>query len=38
MSPDVNVINQFLRGKGAQKPTEAQKKAIVDAASRLAKK
>ena len=37
MNPDVNEINQFLRGKAAQKPTEAQKKAIVAAASRLAK-
>jgi hypothetical protein len=37
MNPDVNEINQFLRGKAAQKPTEAQKQAIVAAASRLAK-
>ncbi|MEY2507484.1 MAG: hypothetical protein QOH01_1813 [Verrucomicrobiota bacterium] len=37
MNPDVDEINQFLRGKAAQKPTDAQKKAIVAAASRLAK-
>jgi hypothetical protein len=36
MDPNVNDINAFLRGKTAPKATEAQKKAIVDAASRLA--
>jgi hypothetical protein len=37
MNPDRNEINQFLQGKAAQQPTEAQKKAIVAAAFRLAK-
>jgi hypothetical protein len=36
MTPDVDEINRFLRGKAEQKPTEAQKRAIVAAASRLA--